>query len=98
MRRAVNARIGEQHFTDDQYKRVFGYLIKHWKDFGTSADLAVVQRAFPSMTWDDDPQPLDYFIHALMQRRKNSILTDGLNEAAKFMHDKDNPDATDQME
>jgi replicative DNA helicase len=98
MRKAINARISDAHFTDDQYKRVFGYLLKHWKEYGTSADLAVVQRAFPSMVWDDDPQPLEYFIHALMQRRKSAILVDGLNEASLFLHDKDNPDAIDSME
>ena len=98
LRAAVNARIGEQHFTDDRYQRVYGYLLQHWKEYGISPDLSVVQRAFPSMTWDDHPQPLDYFINALMQRRKNSMLVDGLNEAAVFVHDTDNPDATDQME
>ena len=98
LRRAVNARIGEQHFTDETYQRVYGYLLQHWKEFGISPDLAVVKRAFPSMTWEDDPQPLDYFIKELMRRRKNSVLVAGLNEAAKFMHDTDNPDATDQME
>jgi len=98
LRRAVNARIGEQHFTDDKYQRVYGYLLKHWKEFGTSPDAAVVNRAFPSMSWEDDPQPLEYFIKELMRRRKNSVLVDGLNSAVKFMHATDDPDATDQME
>lgn len=98
LRKAVNARISEAHFTDDRYQRVYGYLLKHWKDYGTSPDLSVVQRAFPSMTWDDDPQPLDYFVHALMQRRKNAVLVEALNDAAAFIHDTDNPDAIDQME
>jgi replicative DNA helicase len=97
LRRAVNARIGEQHFTDDRYKRVYGYLLQHWKDYGVSPDLSVVELAFPSMTWDDHPQPLEYFTNALLQRRKFSILSDGLNEAAAFFHS-DDPDATDQME
>ena len=95
LRQAVNARITEDHFTDDRYKRVYGYLLKHWKEYGTSPDISVVQRAFPSMEWDDHPQPLDYFVNALLQRRKSSILVDGLNEAAKYIHDTDNPDATD---
>jgi len=98
LRAAVNARIGEQHFTDDRYQRVYGYLLQHWKEYGTSPDLSVVQRAFPSMQWADHPQPLDYFINALMQRRKNAVLVEALNGAAAFIHDTDNPDATDQME
>jgi replicative DNA helicase len=98
LRRAVNARITEAHFTDEKYQRVYGYLLKHWKDYSTSPDLSVVQRAFPSMTWEDDPQPLDYFTAELKRRRKNSILTDGLNEMALLVKAKDNPDATDTME
>lgn len=98
LRAAVNARIGEQHFTDDRYRRVYSYLLQHWKDYGVSPDLSVVQRAFPSMAWDDHPQPLDYFIKELMKRRKGSLLVDGLNEAAAFVHAKDDPDAIEQME
>jgi replicative DNA helicase len=98
LRHAVNARITEDHFTDDRYRRIYGFLLKHWKEYSTSPDLTVVQRAFPSMQWEDHPQPLDYFINALMQRRKFSILVDGLNEAAKYYRDTDNPDATDLME
>jgi replicative DNA helicase len=98
LRRAINARITEVHFNDERYKRVYAYLLKHWKEYGTSPDLPVVQRAFPTMHWEDDTQPLDYYIHALLQRRKSSILVAGLNDAAGFMDDKDNPDAIDEME
>lgn len=98
LRRAVNARITEEHFTDEKYARVYGYLLTHWKEFSTNPDITVVERAFPSMTWEDHPQPLDYFIKALLQRRKYSILVAGLDEAAKYYHDTDNPDATDLME
>jgi replicative DNA helicase len=98
LRAAVNARIGEQHFTDDRYQRVYGYLLQHWKDYGVSPDLTVVQRAFPSMQWDDHTQPLEYFTNALLQRRKGALLVEGLNEAAKFVHATDDPDAIDQME
>jgi hypothetical protein len=98
MRQAVNARIGEQHFTDDTYKQVYRYMLKHWSEYGTSPDLDVMSLAFPSQTWEDNPQPLEYFINGLLQRRKFSILTDGLNQAAKYFDDKDNPDAIDLME
>ena len=98
LRQAVNARIGEQHFTDNQYKRVFGYLLRHWKEYGTSPDLSVVQQAFPSMTWEDHPQPTEYFIKELLKRRKGAVLIEGLNAASAFVHDPDNPDAIDEME
>ena len=93
----MNSRITEVHFTDERYRRIYSYLLKHWKEYGTSPDLAVVQRAFPTMQWDDDTQPLDYYIYALLQRRKSSILVAALNDAAEHMHAAD-PDSVDEME
>lgn len=98
LRRAVNARITEDHFTDERYKRVYGYLLKHWKTYGISPDKEVVRRAFPTQRWADDSQPLEYFIHALLERRKSAIIVEGLNAAVELLHSADNPDAVEQME
>src|ERR1700749_5152839 len=97
-RAAVNARITLDHFTDERYQRIFGYLLRHWKEYGTSPDLSVVTTAFPTYAWEDHPQPLDYFIHELLQRRKRSLIYEGLKEAAALIQSADNPDATDEVE
>jgi replicative DNA helicase len=92
----VNARITTEFFTDDRYRRVFGYMTKHWADYGVPPDASVMFSAFPTMEWEDDPQPIEYFIDALRERRMKSILTDGLNQAAQHLQSAE-PGSVDSM-
>jgi replicative DNA helicase len=93
----VNARITGDFFTDDRYRRVYEYMTKHWAEYGVAPDASVMLAAFPAMQWDDHPQPIDYFIDRLRERRKKSILTEGLNQAAIHLNS-DDPDSVDAME
>jgi len=93
----VNARITGQFFTDDHYRRVFDYVLRHWQDYGVAPDASVMGQAFPAMQWDDHPQPTEYFIDRLRERRKKAILTEGLNNAATLLKG-DDPDSTALME
>lgn len=97
LRSVINARITGEFFTDDRYKRVFSYLTRHWQDYGIAPDAAVMKTAFPNMEWEDDPQPIEYFIDQLRRRRKKSILTEGLNVTAQHLRS-DDPDSVEQME
>lgn len=81
----VNARITKDFFTDDQYRRVFEYMTKHWADYGVAPDASVMLAAYPNMEWIEHPQPIEYFIDALRERRMKSILTEGLNQAAQHL-------------
>lgn len=92
----VNARITGEFFTDDRYKRIFGYMTKHWQDYGVVPDAAVMLTAYPTMQWDDNPQPIEYLIDALRERREKSILTEGLALAAQHMQSSE-PDAVQEM-
>lgn len=98
MVRAVNARVTLEFFTDDKYHRVYEYLLDHWRKYGTSADLAVVNNAFPSYEWPVFKNSIDYFVHSLRQRRKEVILMDALSTAAQFLNERDNPDSLDNLE
>ena len=93
----VNSRITGEFFTDDRYRRVFEYMTKHWQDYGVAPDASVMLAAYPAMQWEDHPQPIEYFIDALRERRKKSILTEGLAQAAQHMQSQE-PDAVDAME
>lgn len=95
---AVNSRVTLEFFTDDRYHRVYEYLQDHWRKYGTSADLAVVNNAFPSYEWPVVSQSIDYFIDSLRQRRKEVILTDALSSAALLLTLKNEPDRLDQLE
>jgi replicative DNA helicase len=94
----VDARITPAFFTDDTYRRVYEYLLQHWRDYGTSPDVEVVKRAFPGQRWLVYEQPIEYFIDQMRQRRKRTILTEGLSEAAGHMQASDEPDSVDLIE
>ena len=94
---AVNARINTDFFTDDKYQRVWEYLIDHWRKYGTAPDEAVVKLAFPSYQWKPFPQPIDFFIDGLRQRRKKAILVDALQKSSGYLQASDEPDAIDLM-
>ena len=71
------ARITPEFFTDEQYRRIYEYLIEHWRKYGQPADLDVMTHAFPSYDLaEPHPQSLDFFIDGLRERRKRSIVTD----------------------
>ena len=95
---AINARVTLEFFTDDKYRRVYEYLQDHWRKYGTSPDLAVVNNAFPSYEWPSYNQSIGYFIDSLRQRRKEVILMDALSTAAQYLHAKDDPDSLNQLE
>lgn len=91
----VNARITPEFFTDDRYRRVFEYLLEHWRKYGTAPDIDVVNRAFPSYEWPKYGHTIDYFIDGIRQRRKHSILTEVLTEAITHLNDTHEPNADD---
>jgi len=97
LNKVVDARITTAFFTDDHYRRVYEYLLSHWQEYGVPPDASVVAQAFPAMTWEDHPQPVEYFVDRLRERRKKAILTDGLNQSAQWLKG-DDPDSTVMME
>jgi len=94
----VNAKITPDFFTDDQWNRVYTHLLRHWRKYGTSPSLDSVHHDFPTYQWPEVEQDISFYIHGLRQRRKRAILTEGLNEAASYLHVENEPDALDLME
>lgn len=93
----INARITPEFFLDDQYRRIYEYLIEHWRKYRQPADLDVMTHAFPSYVWPQHPQSLDYFIDGLRERRKTSIITDTWNEVMPYFQSKDDPEAMEKI-
>jgi replicative DNA helicase len=95
----VNARVTPEFFTDDRYRRVYEYLVSHWQKYGDSPSLAVTRNAFPSFDWPEFPESIDYFIDQLRRRRRKSIITEGLGQAATFLQQTaTDPLALDEVE
>lgn len=93
----VNARVTSLYFTDERWQRVFNYITHHWQEYRVVPDESVMHTAFPTITWEDHAQPIEYFIDQLKRRRKKAILTEGLSAAANFFQS-DDPDAVDEIE
>ena len=93
----INSRITPEFFPDEQYRRIYEYVIEHWRKYRQPADIDVMKNAFPSYTWEQHSQSLDYFIDGLRERRRVSLITDTINDVVSYTQSKDNPDATDRI-
>jgi replicative DNA helicase len=94
---AVNARITPQFFNDDKWRRVFEFVVEHWRKYNTSPDLATVALDFPTYTWSEEDQTIEYFIDKLRERRHRTILVTALSDAAGLMESSD-PRTLGQMD
>lgn len=97
LRELIEARITEEFFPDDKYRRVYRYLLDHWKNYGTAPDESVVSRTFPTYTWTDDPQPLAYFIDQIRLRREDTLYSEALNEIATVIGDDEEPERVQKV-
>jgi replicative DNA helicase len=94
---AVNARITLEFFTDENYRRIYEYILDHWRKYGVAADVDVVAQAYPSYQWPIYEQSIGYFIDRLREKRKRSMLIAMLSDASQYVTSTD-PDAMDMME
>jgi replicative DNA helicase len=79
---AVNSRVLPEFFLDTKWKRVYEFLLDHFRRYGQSADKGIIDANFPSYEWPTFTQPVEYFINELRSRRKKTLFLDGLNKAA----------------
>jgi len=93
----VKGRITPEFFRDDTLRRVYEFMLDHWKRYTQAPDLAVVKRSFPSYDWEPTEHNIDYLIDALRDRRHMTILYTALNEAAGLVVKKDDPEITQKI-
>ena len=94
---AVKARITPDFFRDDVYRRVYEFLLDHWKKYTQSPDLAVVKRSFPSYDWEPTHHSLDWLVDAMRERRERTIAVSALEECARLLNATDDPEATEKI-
>lgn len=93
LRQFVDARITAEFFPDEKYKKVYIWLLQHWRQYGTPPTPDVAARAFPSYRWvDQDPQPVQYYIDQLRRRREYFIFMEALQQAATVAADDEEPE------
>jgi replicative DNA helicase len=94
---AVAGKITPEFFTDDRYRRVYEYLVEHWRTYGQPADIEVMRDKFPSHEWPTSPMPLAFFLDGLRQRRKRALGTEMLTQAITLLNATDEPSSLDSM-
>lgn len=94
---AVKARITPEFFRDDQYRRVYTFMLDHWKRYTQSPDLAVVKLSFPSYDWEPTHHSLDWLIDAMRDRRSKTIAVTALEASARLLSQHDSPEAIEQI-
>lgn len=86
---AVNAGITPEFFRDEDYRRIYEYILQHYNTYNTPADEQVMRQKFPTEDWEPQAQPLEYLIERLRQDRKFVLVSQGLNTAANFLANED---------
>lgn len=93
LRQFVEGKITAEFFPDETWKKVYIYLLGHWRKYSTPPTPDVVARSFPTYKWiEDDPQPTQYYIDQLRERREYFIYITALQQAASVDADKDEPE------
>ena len=93
LRQFVEAKITVEFFPDETWKKVYIYLLGHWRKYSTPPTPDVVARSFPTYEWiENDPQPTQYYIDQLRQRREYFLYSPALQQAANVDADDDEPE------
>lgn len=94
---AVSSKITEEFFPDDHWRRVYAFLVDHWRRYAQPPDIDVVTHAFPSYEWPVEKQPTSYLVNELRKRRKGVIATEALSDAIVALNTTDDPDHLDRL-
>lgn len=97
IKEAVNAGITDKFFRDEQYARVYQFMLAHWAQHGTAPDVDVVRQSYPTLQWEPQKQALSYLIERMRADRKLVLLTQGLNDAASHLQTEDSDRMSDVL-
>lgn len=87
--KVIDHRITSEHFTDEQYQRVFDYVQEHWSKYGNTPGAEIVEKAFPTFVLERQEQPLEFFINGLHQHKRAAVVTAALYQASDLMSDEE---------
>ena len=94
---ALQRGVKSDYFDDDQHRNVWDYIAQFFRKYGKAAPLAAVANAYPSYAFEPATLPAAYYIDTLADRRRKSIMYQGLQDAAAVFNDEEGPQATQHM-
>jgi replicative DNA helicase len=98
---AIERGVTAQFFTEERDQRVFGSMLRHYQQHGTSPTPDVIAKSYPSYEIGVYPHPLGYYIDALASRRRQAIVINAAQEVVEALNTEgDDPgqDAVEVME
>src|SRR4249919_2895609 len=89
---ALERRVTAEFFSDEQHRRVWEYIAKHYLSYGSQPDADVVLQAYPSYDLIPQTQSTEYFIEECAKRRRFAILMNGIHDAVTVSTKDEAPD------
>jgi len=77
--------VTEHFFNDDEHRKVWQYMVKHWQSYGLSPTVEVVADNYPAYEIEEPDEPVEYFIDSLAARRKMVMLQETISKAVEMI-------------
>lgn len=78
---AIDSGVKLDFFEDPDHRKVFEFLMDHWRDYGTPAGLNEVHTAYPNFVPAKVDQPLRWYTDQLRDRQLHRVALRGISEA-----------------
>lgn len=95
---ALQKNINEHWFLDDENKRVWSFVRKHYNDYNEVPTAVVVKDHYPNYKILDVEDTIDYLIDTMVEFRRRKLTRDGLEEAFTEFKDSGHDSALISME
>lgn len=82
----VERGVTAEFFPEERDQRVFRTMLNHYKQYGTAPTEDVVLKSFPTYEIGEYPHPLEYYIDALAQRRRQAIVINAAQEVVEALN------------
>lgn len=86
---AIEAKISDEWFKDPDHTAVWLWVIDHWTRHSKVPDTRTLKQNFPSYRLSSTPEPLDYYIEQMRDRRKHDLMQVALAEVSSHLEEED---------
>lgn len=70
-------------FLDDDSRRVFNYILNHYKEYKSVPSRDSIARAFPNFELGEPPEPMGYYVNELKEHYRVNVLEENLDKIAQ---------------
>lgn len=85
----IEAKVTGDFFSNLEDRRVFDFIVSHWKEFGNVPSTSVVKENFPTYTLVKGRESYHYYLSEVRRRRKYGLLFEAVAEATELLEQDD---------